>query len=120
MRRASRRFLPLLHFISDLKGLSWDRFMQITNNTTDMIAELTVPTDKDGRDHCVVVVKGTFSIGQDGKATLAKNQEPFVYADVHYGDPGTTSIKYECDFASFKPKTDVIVNGHAYSPTGKP
>jgi hypothetical protein len=94
--------------------------MQITSNTTDMLAELTVSTDNDGHDHCVVVVKGTFSIGLDGKAILAERQEPFVYADVHYGDPGTTSIKYECDFAPFKPKTDVIVNGHAYSPTGKP
>jgi hypothetical protein len=94
--------------------------MQITNNTTGMLAELTVSTDKDGRDHCIVVVKGTFSIGPDGKAILAKNQAPFVYADLHNGDPGTTSIKYECDFAPFKPKTDVIINGHAYSPTGKP
>ena len=94
--------------------------MQITVNTTGIPAELTVSTDKDGREHCVVVVKGTFLIGPDGEATLAKTQEPFVYADIHYGDPGTTSIKYECDFAPFKPKADVIVNGHAYSPTGKP
>jgi hypothetical protein len=43
-----------------------------------------------------------------------------VYADVHYGDPAETSIKYECDFARFKPHADIIVNGYAYSPTGKP
>jgi hypothetical protein len=94
--------------------------MQITGNTTGMPVELTVFTDKDGRDHYVVVVKGTFSIGPNGKATLAEKQEQLVYADVHYGDPGTTSIKYACDFAPFKPKTDIIVNGHAYSPSGKP
>ena len=49
---------------------------------------------------------------------MSKNR--FVYADVHYGDPGTTSIKYECEFAPFKPRTDVLVNGHAYAPEGKP
>ena len=94
--------------------------MQITSNTTGMQAGLTVSTDKDGRDHCVVVVKGTFTIGNEGKPILAEEQEPLVYADVHYGDPGTTSIKYECDFAPFKPKTDVLVNGSAYAPRGKP
>lgn len=94
--------------------------MQITSNTTGMQAGLTVSTDKDGRDHCVVVVKGTFMIGNDGTTTLAEEQEPFVYADAHYGDPGMTSIKYECDFAPFKPRTDVLVNGHAYAPGGKP
>jgi hypothetical protein len=94
--------------------------MQITSNTTGMRAGLTVSTDKDGRDQCIVVVKGTFSIGSDGKTTLADEQEQIVYADVHYGDPGSTSIKYECDFALFKPRTDVLVNGHAYAPQGRP
>lgn len=77
-------------------------------------------TDKEGRDFCVVVIKGTFLIGPDGLPRLAEEQEPMVYADVHYGDPGTTSIKYESDFAQFKPGMDVLVNGNAYSPTGKP
>jgi hypothetical protein len=85
-----------------------------------MEAGLSVATDKEGRDYCVVVVKGTFAIGDDGQATLAQEQEPLVYADVHYGDPAETSMKYECDFARFKPQADIIVNGHAYSPTGKP
>jgi hypothetical protein len=39
---------------------------------------------------------------------------------LHYGDPAKTSIKYECDFARFKPRADILVNGHACSPTGKP
>lgn len=94
--------------------------MQISRNTTGMEAGLSVATDKEGRDYCVVVVKGTFTIGDDGQATLAEEQEPLVYADVHYGDPAETSMKYECDFARFKPQADIIVNGHAYSPTGKP
>lgn len=94
--------------------------MQITANTTGMPAELTVATDKTGRDHCVVVVKGTFAIEANGDTRLAEEQEPLVFADLHHGDPGETSIKYECDFAPFKPRADIIVNGRAMSPTGQP
>lgn len=50
--------------------------MQISENTTGMLAGLTVFTDKDGRDHCVVVVKGTFNVCKDGKVTLADEQLP--------------------------------------------
>jgi len=93
--------------------------MQITTNTTGMAAELTVATDKFGRDYCVVVVKGTFAVDKDGEAHLAEEQEPFVFADAHHGDPGETSIEYECDFAPFKSHCDVLVNGSAYAPQGK-
>ena len=93
--------------------------MQITSNTTRMLAELSVAADKEGRDYCAVVVKGTFAVDTQGEPALAEEQKPLVYADVHYGDPGTTSIRCECDFALFKPRTDVIVNGHAYSPGGE-
>jgi len=94
--------------------------MQITSNTTGMPAGLTIGTDKEGRDWCVVVVKGTFLVRAGGTAVLAEKQQPLVFADVHYGDPAKTSIRYECDFARLKPQADVIVNGHAYAPGGKP
>ncbi|MFO1126861.1 MAG: DUF2169 domain-containing protein [Rhodospirillales bacterium] len=94
--------------------------MQITANTTGMPAEVCVSTDKAGRDYCVCVVKGTFNIDQRGETKLAEEQAPFVYADIHRGDPGTTSIQYECDFAPFKPRVDIIVNGQAMSPDDKP
>ncbi len=94
--------------------------MQINTNTTGMEAGLTVATDKDGRDHCVVVVKGTFDVGDDGQPKPGEKQEPLVLTDVHHGDPASTSIKYECEFALFKPRADVIVNGQVYAPKGKP
>jgi hypothetical protein len=94
--------------------------MQITSNTTGMSAGLTCTTDKDGRDHCVVVVKGTFSLtGADGPR-LAEEQDPLVATDVHHGDLGCTSLKYECEFALSKPRSDVTVNGRAVPPGGKP
>lgn len=94
--------------------------MQITENTTGMLAGIAPWTDKEGRDFVVVVVKGTFDILAAGGTRLAEEQEPFTYADAHHGDPGTTSIKYECDFAPMKPRADVILNAHAYSPSGEP
>jgi hypothetical protein len=94
--------------------------MQIDTNTSGMAAALTLAVDKDGRDHCVVVVKGTFLVGLDGEPMPAEQQEPPCVADVHHGDPATTSIKYECDFALFKPRADLIINGQAVPPQGKP
>ena len=94
--------------------------MQISDNTTGMEAGISVATDKEGRDFCVVVVKGTFFIEENGALSLAEEQAPLIYADEHYGDPGETCIKYECDFAPFKPRADVLVNGHACSTTGNP
>lgn len=85
-----------------------------------MEAGLTVATDKEGRDHCVIVVKGTFTLDEQGTPILAEEQVPFVYADAHYGDPGETAIQYECDFAHFKPRCDVLVVGSAYAPDGQP
>ena len=94
--------------------------MQIGSNTTSMPADLCVATDKEGRTSCVVVIKGTFAVNPDGTTRLAEEQEALVYADVHYGDPATTSVQYECDFAPVKPAIDVIVHGHAHSSTGQP
>jgi len=94
--------------------------MQISSNTTGMEAGICVSTDKEGYDYCVVVVKGTFSIEKEGDLILSKKQMPLIYADEHYGDPGSTAIKYECDFSPFKPRTDILVNGYAYSETGNP
>lgn len=94
--------------------------MQIIRNTTSMPAELGVAADKDGRDSWVVVVKGTFRVGQDGHASPAPEQVPFVYADAHHGDPGTTGIRHECDFALTKPHADVLVEGSAHAPGGRP
>jgi hypothetical protein len=84
-----------------------------------MEAGLSVAIDKESRDHCVAVVKGTFEVDAQGCLRLAKTQRPLVYADEHYGDPASTSIRYECDFALEKPFTDVLVVGKAVAPQGK-
>ena len=81
-----------------------------------MEAGLSVSTNKEGCDCCVVAIKGTFLIQNEGNLMLADEQAPMVYADVHYGDPKSTCIRYERDFAPFNPCADNIVNGYAISP----
>jgi hypothetical protein len=93
--------------------------LQIATNTTPFLAELFVATDQHGARHCVVVVKGTFVVHADGSTAPADAQEPFVFADQHTGDPGSTSIVYECDFVAVKPRVDVVVNGAVIAPQGR-
>lgn len=94
--------------------------MEITANTTGMLAELSVATDENAHDYCVVVVKGTFNTSASGQLTLAEVQSPLVTADEHFGAPESSSVRYECDFALEKPMTDVLVVGMAVAPGGKP
>ncbi|MDF1880494.1 DUF2169 domain-containing protein [Sulfurimonas sp. MAG313] len=37
-------------------------------------------------------------------------------ADEFYGEVGQSSVRYESDYVSFKPNTDVIINAHAWAP----
>lgn len=94
--------------------------MQIVANTTRMRAEVAFAADVDARDHCIVVVKGTFKAGTHGELILEDEQMPFFATDEHYGDPATTCVRYECDFALAKLRTDVIVVGKAITPTDRP
>lgn len=94
--------------------------MQIVSNTTGMVADLCVQTDVDARDHCVVVVKGTFRTDDRGRLQLADEQRPLCFTDEHHGDPESSSVRYEGEFARVKPLTDVVVVGKAVAPGGRP
>ncbi|HXZ85335.1 MAG TPA: DUF2169 domain-containing protein, partial [Myxococcota bacterium] len=92
--------------------------MKVQNHTR-FPAEITVATDKTGAQSYLLVVKGTFEIGADGTTPRARDQVPFFYADQHHGDPATTSIRYESEFAPRKPRADVVVVGSAHAPGGR-
>jgi hypothetical protein len=51
---------------------------------------------------------------------LLEEQAPLMLADVFTGEPGFSAPLYESEFALRKPKCDVLLNGSAYSPGGKP
>src|SRR5687768_12055375 len=86
-----------------------------------MVAGYTLGLDPDGRERVVVAVKGTFMIPRAGlPARLADEQAPLVMADEFTGAPGFSATLYESDFPPVKPRCDVLLNGSAYAPGGRP
>ncbi len=91
--------------------------LRVTNRTP-FTTHLFGALDSERRDVAVVVVKGTFALGPRGETRVADEQEPVVLADVHYGEPGASSVRYESDLAPEKLGTDVVLLGSAYAPRG--
>ncbi|MBX3421507.1 MAG: DUF2169 domain-containing protein [Pirellulaceae bacterium] len=76
--------------------------------------------DEKRNDFGVIVLRGTFQIESGKRLRLVQKQEPLVMADEYYGQPGMSSIRLESSIAPYKPKTDILVNATAYSPSGQP
>ena len=90
-------------------------------NSTGMLAGYTMGMKPDGRELLVVTVKGTFVIPKHGEPVqLAAQQIPLIEADTFTGEPGFSAPSYEVDYAPIKHRCDVLLNGSAYAPQGKP
>jgi hypothetical protein len=91
-------------------------------NPTKLLAAFTMGTAPDGRESVVVVAKGTYAIPdrEDQPPHLAEEPMPLVMTDEFTGEPGFSATLYEIDFAPRKPRCDVLLNGSAYAPGGKP
>jgi hypothetical protein len=85
-------------------------------NWTPFAAARTVVSDREGRDVLLAVVKCTYAAGKGAQLEPAERQHPVRAADDFYGEPGQSSVRWESDFAVYKPATDVVVLGHAYPP----
>jgi hypothetical protein len=91
----------------------------ITNHTPYQVKK-TWGRDKEGVHEWIVAVKGTFDIKPDGKLTLAEEQlEPLLLPEYN-GEAGASSLRYDADLVTLKPTTDVVLNGTAYAPKGRP
>jgi hypothetical protein len=76
--------------------------------------------DKDGVHEWIVAVKATYDIAPDGRVELASQQvEPLLIPEYH-GEYGQSSLRYDADLVGAKPTTDVVLNGTAYAPGGRP
>jgi hypothetical protein len=94
--------------------------MELLNGTPLNVAS-TIGLDPDGRERFVVVAKGTFQMPTDGGAVVrAATNHELVFADTFTGEPGRSSMIYECDFAPQKARCDVLLLGTAYAPDGVP
>jgi len=91
-------------------------------NQTGFPTEFTMGMDVAGREYLSLVVKGTYDFPEDGAAEPAKaaEQRPPVRADEFTGAPGYSATLWETDFAFRKQRCDVVAQGAAYAPDGKP
>jgi hypothetical protein len=89
-------------------------------NHTPYKVDSTWARDQDGVHQWIVAVKATYHLTASGPVLLDEGQlEPLVMAEYN-GDAGLSSLRYDADLLGAKPTTDVIVNGSAYAPAGRP
>jgi hypothetical protein len=90
-------------------------------NATRLAAAYTQGLAADGRESLVVVAKGSFDLPLDGReARLLEVQQPLLMADSFFGEPGLSAPLQEMDFAPVKPFCDVLLQGKAHAPGGRP
>ena len=68
-----------------------------------------------------VVIRGTFTLAPDGRATLADDQGKLsgdVFAPDDDASAGAPSVA--SDFADYKPRTDLLLMGDCHPPGGRP
>lgn len=92
---------------------------QIENHTPFRAAG-TIVVDGKGRRSWVVAVRGVFDVMPNGAVEFAEEQSEPVLAPVYRGKDGESSLVYEADVVAEKPLVDILVNGSAYAPGGKP
>jgi hypothetical protein len=83
-------------------------------NKTPLAFEPWFTADEDGASVIAPIVKGTFSLGTTGRLLVAEQQMPVNMTGEHWGDPQSSSYKYEPEGVILKPTTDVVLIGHAY------
>lgn len=80
-------------------------------NDTPLAAAMAVFPDERGVETVYAVVKGTLALG--GGPALAAKQVPVAPADVYWGEPGVSSLRYASELHLAKPGTDVVLVGTA-------
>ncbi len=91
-------------------------------NETLFEAAIAPFQDQHGFDHCVVAIKGTFTLaGAEAGSEPKPSAEPvpLCRGDVFFGEPGKSSTRFESELGPKKPGTDVILNAQARAPSGK-
>jgi hypothetical protein len=93
------------------------QLLQMSNHSPFETAFFVFPNQQ-GVDTLYVVIKATFDVVPEPK--VSEKQKPVVMGDEHWGEPGTSSIKYASEAHLEKPGTDVVLVGEAHAPHGKP
>lgn len=94
--------------------------MQIRTSTR-FLSQFTMGMDAAGREFLSLVIKATYDFpAPGGTPQRAKIQRPLIMADEYAGPPGLSAPLWETDFAFRKTMCDVVAQGAAYAPGGKP
>ncbi len=90
--------------------------LQLKNNTP-FAANMAMFPNQEGIDTLYLIVKAGFNIGP--KSTLCDQQQAPFEADVYWGEPESSSLKYASDYHTGKPGTDIAMIGVACAPDKK-
>jgi hypothetical protein len=77
-------------------------------------AALLFSQSEDGEPLVVPIISTTFRI-EDNQLVPAEQQLEINLGGEYWGDPGTSSFKFEPQVAFTKPSTDIVLIGHAFS-----
>src|SRR5262249_50228322 len=76
--------------------------------------------DREGVHEWICAVKETCIIRRDVRHKLADEQPAPLLLPEYHGEPGESSLRYEAELVGMKPTTDILLNGTAYAPGGRP
>ncbi len=89
------------------------------DNLTPFAAEILPGHGADGTLCSTVVIKATLDF--EGRAVAQGNAVPVFRGDEFFGAEGPMGVvRHEADIAPLKSRVDVLFNGYAYAPGGKP
>ncbi|MFG0787232.1 MULTISPECIES: DUF2169 family type VI secretion system accessory protein [Delftia] len=89
------------------------------DNLTPFAAEILPGHGADGTLCSTVVIKATLDF--EGRAVAQGNAVPVFRGDEFFGAEGPIGVvRHEADIAPLKSRVDVLFNGYAYAPGGKP
>lgn len=90
------------------------------DNRSGFAAELLSFPTTDAQEVQVLVVSATYVQTETAEMAPSEAQRPVPVADVYFGDPANSSLRYEAESATEKPLVDILVNGSACTPRGQP
>lgn len=94
--------------------------MEIVVGSKHLHSSILTALDVTGREHLVVITKGSWQIPEAGQRPRPVTPDPLHDTDLHVGEPGLSAMLYGSDYVRFKPRCDVLFNASAHAPEGKP
>ena len=87
-------------------------------NTTPYVVGAEILRDRQGAETLVLVVKATFLVSVNGECAIAPDQVDIARVPQFSREPGQSSLVTDTEFVPAKPRTDVLLLGHAFAPRG--